>query len=611
MFGRLRQQQRRALVSANFSRCDRKNDITIGKASIIEENVAPSGIGHEALLFVTHRKQQVRVNLQVGEVYKILTNIQGSKFNNEHVQQSFRDVIRETISSHLPLGLDIEIERLDSSHNSVFYRIISKATQKENTTTTSSADENDVVQVDRLDLPQTTNIGAHPSLRPHLQVYGKALIVWLRHKGYLNDDIESALQIDDDEVDVTSWGIYLKILNAYEEIEVEKTGFTKKYHGRREGGKYTPTDDLRVYCDFSKLNYETDIGIQYIMRQFFQDVRNDIEVPAPIKRMLCEKFHDLGGGRFGGMDVFTGKTIEAGDQYIRGQCVVGEHCQFDDNYFHGMRGKILETRLRIKPIIALINPHPDKDCDCQSSWAPAPHPDPVREREIMYLTPAALAYAGTPHDASKNSFVGPARPGAVTSEDRWSDAYNKEQLIEAWKRLMAALRRKGGLVLLLDINSSLCKKMKKNIHTTVVNESFDLKANLYGGEVSLYVDEEDKSLTVTHGAPCRSGDVRAIFTLNDNAQGCMNLETMHDCTRMSKCQPLDGPMLAIEAAMAQRFLINGLGQNTLMRGLIVREYVASGKGAFDKYGGNKNGSIRHYPLYPMAQKNKVEYSRRI
>lgn len=610
MFSKLRKQQRRALVSANFSRCDRKNDIASGKESIIEENVAPSRIGHKALKFVTLRKQQVHVNLQVGEVYKILTNIQGSKFNNEHVQQSFRDVIRETISSHLPLGLDIEIERLDSSHNSVFYRIISKATQKENTTTTSSAgsksDENDAVQVDRLDLPQTTNIGAHPSLRPHLQVYGKALIVWLRHKGYLNDDIESALQIDDDEVDVTSWGIYLKILNAYEEIEVEKTGFTKKYHGRRTGGKYTSTDDLRVYCDFSKLDYETDIGIQYIMRQFFQDVRNDIEVPAPIKRMLCEKFHDLGGGRFGGMDVFTGKTIEAGDQYIRGQCVVGEHCQFDDSCFHCMRGKVLEADYATASVVSSFG---ILSCDCLGSWPVAPHPNPERNDQ-MYMKPTAFNFCGIPFDLSKDAYDGPAIPGATTIDERYNtSAYTPRQHLAAQKKIRTTIAA-GGFTL-LDSNKLNEEECDWSISNELVDDGYSSKVKLYSNEISLYVNITKRSVKAVCPPLCRGGDIRKFFSLNKLGQGCINIQTSRNLVSRAKGLPIDLSMPAIEAHMAQRNIICGLGQSDFMRGLFLRHYLAPSEGAFDRYGGNSHGRITHKPLYPMAQKNKAEYSKRI
>ena len=55
--------------------------------------------------------------------------------------------------------------------------------------------------------------------------------------------------------------------------------------------------------------------------------------------------------------------------------------------------------------------------------------------------------------------------------------------------------------------------------------------------------------------------------------------------------------------------INGLGQHILMKGLLVREYLAPDEKAFDKYGGSAEGPIKHYPMYPMAAKNKNFYRR--
>jgi len=47
-----------------------------------------------------------------------------------------------------------------------------------------------------------------------------------------------------------------------------------------------------------------------------------------------------------------------------------------------------------------------------------------------------------------------------------------------------------------------------------------------------------------------------------------------------------------------------------MKGLLVREYLAPDEKAFDKYGG-RDGPIKHYPMYPMANKNKEAYKRKL
>ena len=85
------------------------------------------------------------------------------------------------------------------------------------------------------------------------------------------------------------------------------------------------------------------------------------------------------------------------------------------------------------------------------------------------------------------------------------------------------------------------------------------------------------------------------------------------CNMLLMCQgkPIECRMPAIEASMAQRLFIDGLGQYRLMKGLLVREYLAPELMPFDKYGGNKYGRITHYPLYPMASKNKTVYRKRM
>ena len=73
---------------------------------------------------------------------------------------------------------------------------------------------------------------------------------------------------------------------------------------------------------------------------------------------------------------------------------------------------------------------------------------------------------------------------------------------------------------------------------------------------------------------------------------------------------VNGPMLAIEAGMAQILLHNGLHQSRIVCAAFFRDYLTPAEvNAFDLYGGNQHGPIKHYLDYPIANKNRNNYIR--
>ena len=144
-----------------------------------------------------------------------------------------------------------------------------------------------------------------------------------------------------------------------------------------------------------------------------------------------------------------------------------------------------------------------------------------------------------------------------------------------------------------------------------IESDYKKKVDIYKRRIDLYVDDSNdiQKVMQVHAPLCKSGNVEDHNSLDDNAQGCITVETARAISLASTGQPIQREMFAIQAAMAQRMFINGLGQYKLMKGLLVREYLAPDEKAFDKYGGNAEGPIKHYPMYPMAAKNKKFYRR--
>ena len=71
-------------------------------------------------------------------------------------------------------------------------------------------------------------------------------------------------------------------------------------------------------------------------------------------------------------------------------------------------------------------------------------------------------------------------------------------------------------------------------------------------------------------------------------------------------------MLAIEAGMMERLVNKGLHLNRMITAAFFREYLTPDEtNAFDLYGGNKHGPIKHYRDYPLANPNRVKYTNTI
>ena len=164
---------------------------------------------------------------------------------------------------------------------------------------------------------------------------------------------------------------------------------------------------------------------------------------------------------------------------------------------------------------------------------------------------------------------------------------------------------------MLDSNKHCCSRAKTTMEAIIESGSdYKKKANIYDGRIGLYVDTSNDVMQV-HEPHCKSGTIVEYMTLDDNAHGCITAETSRAITLASMGKPIQRNMLAIQAAMAQRLFINGLGQHRLMKGLLVKEYLAPDAKAFDKCNGNEHGPIKHYPFYPTTEKNRQSYHRRV
>lgn len=599
-----------ATTNSIVEKHERSVSIKNGEASVDLDRIIPPGLEStiETILgepgFFDRERQSMQFG--VGGTYEMLTNVDQKTFDDIFCNQAIRNVIIETVGANMPEGCSVVIESLDTARNVITYKIAqqSEIPSSKPPSSTSSAVVGSIVEVESLQMGNDESIGCHPSTRGYFRQCSKQLVKVLHYFKVIATDIDNAPRVGDDGVNLDAWGIYQRLVidDLDQSIEVDKSGFTKDFLERFKFYRVkNPNTVLAIKCDLSKMDYTPDIACRLIVEEMVKDIAADHKVPAPIKHLVCEVFFCQGGLRFGGMDVFMGKLIEAGIQNENSESIILEMGQYSDSLSYCMRGKVLETDCVTAPIVTSFGKLP---CDCRSSWAPAPHPKPERDDQI-FLTPTALNFCGTPHELSKDAYEGPAIPGSKKADDRWSTAYAPRQHLAAQARIRDTITA-GGFTL-LDSNKLNEEKCHWSISNDLVDAGYSSKVELYSNEILLYVNTAKRSVKAVHSPPCIAGDIREFFSLNKLGQGCINIQTSHNLVSRAKGLPIDLAMHAIEAHMAQRNIICGLGQSRFMRGLFLRHYLAPSEGAFDRYGGNSHGRITHYPLYPIAQKNKTEY----
>ena len=154
---------------------------------------------------------------------------------------------------------------------------------------------------------------------------------------------------------------------------------------------YEFNDLLKVLCDLSSIDFNTDMTIQLIVEQGFEGISNDLDVSAPIKRFFG-KFFSRGGNRFGGKDTLEGKIVEGGLQYGNGEPVIAENLQYDDNVLFEMNAHILKTDAILGTTITATKPSSTKSTGILSSWRPGDNLNENRVGIQLYNEPVISKY---------------------------------------------------------------------------------------------------------------------------------------------------------------------------------------------------------------------------
>ena len=624
-------------IEENIARHERKEQIK-GGADAIEVVNTDIVVSREARdLAEAFRSSPISTkdasSFILNSVHRFPTNAKLATYDQFFGREAMRLIILETIGGELSLGLTIELVGfVTGSNNSNFieYRIVNESIYTPPVPTDADLNdivsyENGVLHIASFSMPVSRLISAHPSVRKHNKRISEAVVRLLRNRGHVNEDLDTAPLVDDSTADLIRWGCYGVCRHRNDEIFVEKTGFAMDFLERMLNG-YDSTDSLKVLCDLSQLDIDTDIAIQLIVERGFEDISNDLDVSAPIKRFLG-KFFSRGGGRFGGKDALEGRIVECGLQYQNDEPVIAEGLQFDDNVLFGMIAHILKTDAILGTTITATNPSSTKSTDILSSWRPGNNPKEERVGVQLYNEPIISKYIIPSLDVSltntgsnelKNAYdLNVAVPGAKTQEDIYSKAFSQEQ-DNASQTTIKAFITSDVDIKVLDSNDYSCSQAKTKMDTLIKdNSNCTLAVDLYDSEILTYIDDETGQSIQVHRPFDVSGTIKSDrHSLNASANRLLTVEMSRRLTARFQNRSVEGPMLAIETSMAQTLIIDGLGQDCRMRGLWLREYLApsdeeNDEEAFNKYGGNKHGPIPHYPLYPMANKNKTMYTRKL
>ncbi len=359
------------------------------------------------------------------------------------------------------------------------------------------------------------------------------------------------------------------------------------------------------------IDNNTDVALGMMLDEFFHAVNDDILVQKRIKRLFYEKLYERGGDRNGARKKIIGKLLEAAQQHKNNEPVILEIAQYDDDKYYTMGAKAVEVEYVMAPLIQQVGPGLDTTSESKMSWACGPilNEEGTPNEDELYVKPVATDYTGT--DKKSDTYDGPPVPVPKKYEDRYdTDKYTPEQHNAAIKEvkdfaLKTSKMSEIGCCNNLDQNSLACRKTRTNLELVLTDLRFKLRADIYSGKIRTFMCK--RAMLNKHHVLCRCGDIRDHITLNDNAVGSLTLETLRILTLMAKGQTDFGPMLAIEAAMAQRLFIDGLNLYTIQRGILVKEYLSSTEiNAFD-LSKNMYGLIRHWPYYPITKKNMKQY----
>ena len=625
----------------NIARQERKEQIKGGTDAVEVvhiDNVVSREIREHALSFLPNNKatstatfeEGSTATFEEGSTHQLPTNADLITYSDFFNREAMTNTILLTIDEELQPGLTVKLSGLETrsnNNNSINFSIVDEKTYKRPEPTKQDmddityVDDKGVIHISPLLFPDKASISGHPSLRPYAELLGRALVPYLRSRGHVYDDLNTAPSLGEPGANKGAFGAYAQC----EEDELSnslvsiKSGFTTNYIDRK--ADYNLDAILKMLSDYSQWDIDTDLGVQCIVEKVIDEIRNDLTVPANIKHLFCEVIFRRGGGRYGGKDVFTGKAVETGFQYLNRQCVIGENTQYDDKIYYSMQGHILKTLAILEPSLVAIAERAKSQPVLspiewtRMSWPVAPHPNPKRADQLVHK-PLVTGYTiGIGGDGSniESAYDEPAIPGATTIEDRYSSDYGRgsAQTMKALDKISTLIKKKGAATKLLDKNETACDLGNTTMESLIeTNSTYELTHVIYDGQIELHIDQ-DPSALLTHAPLCRSGDCRDFATLNVNGQGCMNVDTLRNVLLKCQGKPIDTRMLAVEAHMAQRLYKDGLGQDDRMKGLLVREYLAPKLQPLNKYGGNKHGPIPHYPLYPMADNNKKLYTRKL
>ena len=619
--------RRAALAAASAKEIEKQNESIIADSQdryvrrrtndVNYDGVAPSPqIRSLAERHLPPSKQQTDSCFKVGTDHLCCTNLRCENYNgNVYIRIAVKERIVESIGQHLPKEATVKLRGIDYDENRrcniISYQIIDQANATPDLQPYTLSSPDHVVTIDPFVFPNKAIMSCHPSVRPHFRTCGNAMKSLLEDEGLVRDPLDQdAVIICEGQERKTSFGIYAKLKESGGVLGVEKYGWSGEFLKRC--GYYTDNPTLAVVVDLSLLPYNVDIALGLMLEQTIVCINNDPAVPACIRRLLHDELIGQGGDRNGGRRAMIGQCIESAFS-ASNEGAIMEFAQYDDNILYGLMGKVMETQHKLTPLVETVGPRQDLTSKSVLSWEPAPKRDVHGSivEDYIYVTIAGIGYIGV--DSYRDAYDGPAIPGAISVADRYSKAFTPDQDAAAKSVCENHCQdtnelRSEGCSNLLDINTHLSRKTSTDMATLAEEADLGLRANIYDGQIRTFM--HDQALLNLHWAICRSGDINDYFTLDDNATGCLIIETLRRLTMMAKGETNFGPMLAIEAAMAQRLFIDGLHQYTLMRGYIIKEYLSpSDVNGFDQI--SKGKRMPRHPYYPITKNNRREYMRRV
>ncbi len=175
---------------------------------------------------------------------------------------------------------------------------------------------------------------------------------------------------------------------------------------------------------------------------------------------------------------------------------------------------------------------------------------------------------------------------------------------EAW-----SLRHVGCLYLLDYTNGLLQEEMNVNLNVILTEKNgFKLEVTLLGGDILLYRCEMAE--IAVHPLPLGIGGtiIQSYVKIEQKQERCRVIDTLRCMVSVARGEPIDGPMLAIEAGMMQRAVCEGLHLHSIQGAVYFRDYLTPDDvNAFDLFGGNMYGPLKHYLDYPITNRNRELY----